>query len=241
MDISPDKIRLLSIGTPYKNCWKSAADRVISPHAEHYEDIVVDIIREKLKIPYEEFNYIDAGVNDPIINNNTYYFYERGARGVLVEANPDVITTINEARPSDIILNRAIFEESEDTISFYISKASQLSSVFNQFHTMSETLLQREISIETIKINDVLKMAQERGFECKFLSLDIEGYDYIAISHTDFNRYRPIIIMIEMIQERDLEEGDKIIKHMSKMDYTLVFNSECNGIFVDNQFITKLK
>src|SRR5436853_220648 len=32
--------------------------------------------------------YMDVGAHHPVINNNTFLFYERGSRGVLVHPNP---------------------------------------------------------------------------------------------------------------------------------------------------------
>ena len=244
MGIPPAKTRFLSDQIPYKNCWLYADERLISPHAEHYEDLVVDVLREKIGIPYDEFFYIDGGVNDPIINNNTYYFYERGAKGFLVEANIDIISIIEEARPKDIVLNRAIYEEKVEKIDFFISKASQLSSVFKNHikkEKCDQATVKKQVSIETIRINDLLKRARDEKKECNYLSLDIEGYDYIVIEHIDFSLYRPVVIMVEMIQDENEIEGRRIIEHLNRMDYYLVYNSECNGIFLDKKYISIIK
>lgn len=239
MGVPPEKIRLLSTEKAYKNCWYDGEERKISPHAENYEDLVIDIIRGHLGIKYSEFSYVDVGVNDPIINNNTYYFYERGSRGILVEANPEVIPTIELARNEDIILNRALYEGDVENVDFYISNASQLSSIYAEhIEERFDYRIKKKVSIPTISINDLLKKAEENGMSCKYLSLDIEGYDHLAIKNIDFNCYRPVIIMVEMILNR--AEGNDIIKHMKDMDYQLVFNNECNGIFVDKKYIDKI-
>ena len=50
------------------------------------EDIIVArLLRDMgIDMPF----YVEIGTNDPVIFNNTYFFYRRGAHGVCVEPNP---------------------------------------------------------------------------------------------------------------------------------------------------------
>jgi glycosyltransferase involved in cell wall biosynthesis len=51
------------------------------------EDIIIDFLLTWLKI--KNPTYLDIGANDPVKLSNTYYFYKKGSRGVLIE--PDSI------------------------------------------------------------------------------------------------------------------------------------------------------
>src|SRR5919106_1421865 len=54
-------------------------------YAQAGEDLVVNFIFESLKA--RTISYLDIGAYDPVYLSNTYYFYRRGHRGVLVEPN----------------------------------------------------------------------------------------------------------------------------------------------------------
>src|SRR5262245_48341427 len=55
-------------------------------YAQQGEDLILWNMCEFLKI--RQPTYLDIGAYDPIEINNTYLFYTRGCRGVLVEPNP---------------------------------------------------------------------------------------------------------------------------------------------------------
>src|SRR5580693_625305 len=62
--------------------------RLLPPYAhlsfaQQGEDLIAEDLLHWFKI--SKPTYLDIGANDPIHNNNTYLFYTKGARGVLVE------------------------------------------------------------------------------------------------------------------------------------------------------------
>jgi hypothetical protein len=83
--------------------------------AQQGEDLVV------AEILYDQFHvrtptYIDIGAHDPIENNNTYFLYRTGGRGVLVEPNPFYAEKLRAARPGDQVLQAGIGPSLEDTL-----------------------------------------------------------------------------------------------------------------------------
>jgi FkbM family methyltransferase len=75
-------------------------------YAQHGEDLIVLNILFWLGI--DPIRYIDIGANDPHALSNTALMYERGHRGVLVEANPHVLYRFKAARPDDKLINAAV-------------------------------------------------------------------------------------------------------------------------------------
>ncbi|MCL1902757.1 MAG: hypothetical protein FWG18_03995, partial [Alphaproteobacteria bacterium] len=53
------------------------------------EDSVAEVCLGYIFERVHPFNYVEIGSNDPVTANNTYYFYNRGGNGVLVDPNPD--------------------------------------------------------------------------------------------------------------------------------------------------------
>ncbi len=208
-------------------------------YSGEYEDWLIDSIIQKLDIKYCEMKYVELGVMDPIISSNTYYFYERGASGVLVEANPNLIPRIKKIRPNDIVINKAIYEADNVLIPFYISNEPGLSSVYEDHLEKVDTWKgigwASEIKIETIKINTLLSGMPH----IDLMSIDLEGYDYIALSMMDFNKYRPKILIAELnwfdLSER--ESYQNIVNLLYSMNYELYFQNDYNGIFIDKKLV----
>ena len=55
------------------------------------EDVILAYILNARGIAAKDCTYLDLGANHAKQYSNTYYFYDKGARGVLVEANPSLI------------------------------------------------------------------------------------------------------------------------------------------------------
>ena len=55
-----------------------------------------------------DVSYLDVGAYDPIRINNTYFFYLKGSRGVLVEPNVEMCKKLRAVRPGDTTLEAGI-------------------------------------------------------------------------------------------------------------------------------------
>src|SRR5512139_3094802 len=85
--------------------WRSNAECRCAPtkfeggsfHGEYYEDYVLSSVLDGVA----SGTYIDVGANDPVENNVTFLFYERGWHGILIEPNPDFLPLYAKLRPRD--------------------------------------------------------------------------------------------------------------------------------------------
>ncbi len=238
MGIDNKKIQVFPYWKEYSMIWGVWPLKGVS-YSGSWEDLLIDSIREKLKIPYKQMRYIELGVMDPVHGSNTYYFYMRGASGILVEANPHLISNIAGMRERDKLLNRAIYEGEDSKVTLHISKSIGLSSLVREHIEgnpgWEEFPIVEDISVSTIHINDVFEML---GGECDLLAIDIEGYDLEALSALDFNLYRPKIIIAELNGEylAEKEYYRKIVLLLQSKGYILYANNICNGIFVDQKY-----
>ncbi len=204
------------------------------------EDYLVDMLRDKLKISYGSMRYIELGVCDPVSGNNTYYFYKRGASGILVEANPDLIDNIARVRERDTIINKAVYAGDDTEVTFHISKSLGLSSLVRNHveenKDWAEYPIVKEVTVPAIHINEVFELLGE-GM-CDLLSIDIEGYDLEALSALDFQRYRPKIMIVELNAGYPEKDGyyQRIVDLLTAEGYLLYMNDRYNGIFVDRKY-----
>ena len=217
---------------------------ILGPYySEDMEDLIIDRLFGHLHGDYSGIHYIDLGTLGGINSNNTYFFYIRGAQGILVEADSDLIEAIKNDRPRDIVINKAIYEKDGQTVSFYKCREDRALSSLKNIHIDKWKdeldLSLEETKVETISINSVFEMLDS---PCDILSVDIEGYDYKALKSLDYSRFRPKVIVVEMLdKENDLEENEQIINLLESNNYSLFCKTRPNGIFVDIDYYETIR
>ena len=225
-----------------KICFYHANYRVMAEkitYSECGEDLIVDGILSHIVPKYEEIHYLDLGVYNPISGDNTYYFYSKGAKGILVEADGNLSDTIERARGDrDIIINKAIYDKDDEVVSFYrCVEDAGLSSLDSNHvsHWEGQEFNCEKTLTETITVNKALEML---GAHCDLLSIDIEGFDYKALESIDYEKYQPTTIVVEMLEDDWCEfENMKIYELLIGNGYVLYSKTRPNGIFVHKKYL----
>ena len=203
------------------------------------EDAIILYACAMLGIPFQECNYLDLGANKPIEMSNTYFFYQQGARGVLLEANPLLIPELEQKRSGDIILNQAVTEKSNENVIFHVLNLDGLSKIGDISDILAKNpnaKLMQSIKIKTISVNDIIKnYFQEKA--PVILNLDIEGLELEILKNIDFEKYRPLFFIIEMIPySENLSVGIKnqeLLNFMHSKNYLEYAFTGINSIFID--------
>ena len=203
------------------------------------EDAILLYACAMLGIPLHECNYLDLGANKPIEMSNTYFFYEQGARGVLLEANPLLIPDLKNQRSGDVILNQAVSDKSDETVIFNILNLDGLSKIGDVSDVLEQNpsaKLEKSIEIRTICYNDII----EKYFDKKapvILNLDIEGLEMQILQSMNLEQYRPLFIIIEMIPySKKLTAGIKdaeLLKYLESENYIEYAFTGINSVFID--------
>lgn len=203
------------------------------------EDLIVQYIFKLRGIQMP--TYIDIGANNPFTINNTAIFYQKGCRGINIEANPNLIKAFITYRPEDINLNIGIGNKEEE-LDFYIMNDSTLSSFSkeeceNYINTGKYHLVEtKKINLTTIgyvinKYND--------GVFPDFLSLDIEGLDYEVLKSINFKKSTPKIICVEAAEYSSIGAGKRrndLIDFLTEKGYYEYANTNLNAIMVRKDF-----
>lgn len=210
------------------------------------EDAIILYACAMLGIPFQECNYLDLGANKPVEMSNTYLFYQQGARGVLLEANPSLIPALKQQRSGDVILNQAVTDKSGDSVIFNILNLDGLSKIGDVSEILAKNQnakLEQAITIQTITVNDII----QRYFQSKapvILNLDIEGLELQILESIDFETYRPLFLIIEMIPYSEtLSAGIKnqeLLNYMQSKNYLEYAFTGINSIFMDNIWYQEL-
>jgi FkbM family methyltransferase len=185
-------------------------------------------------------SYLDIGANHPFFINNTALFYEKGCRGINIEANPQLATNFLVHRKEDINLNIGISDQEEE-LDFYIMKDNTLST-FSKDECDYMISVGKELSeIKKIPLTTISKILLQynHGIFPDFLSLDVEGMDFQILQSIDFNKSSPKIICVEAAEYSPIGAGKRrseLIDFLVSKGYYEYANTNLNAIMVKNEF-----
>lgn len=202
------------------------------------EDLIINTIFTLRGI--QRPSYLDIGANHPYKLNNTAIFYLRGARGINIEANPNLINLFNKARPDDINLNIGIGIESGQ-MNFYIMEDDTLSTFSLEESERMQALgnkLQGICKVDLITVDEVIEKYTDGKFP-DLLTIDVEGYDFMILQTIDFNRFRPKVICLEAAEYSPIGAGERrheMLDFLINKNYYEYANTNLNAIMVDRAF-----
>ena len=214
------------------------ADGMLS-FAQSGEDLIANFICHYLQIP--KITYMDVGAHDPVKINNTYFFYRRGFRGVLVEPNVDMCKLLRAVRPADTTLEAGIGVTAEREADYYVMTESAWNTFSKEEaeHMTRATgggiKVERVIKMPLLEINDV--MTKHFGGAPTFLSIDAEGLHLAILKTIDFKRFRPAVICVETLIAGTKRYIPEIPAFMETQKYVIRGSSFVNTVFVDGNLI----
>jgi FkbM family methyltransferase len=212
-------------------------------YAQQGEDLALwEILHLVLRI--EHPTYMDVGAHHPVFNNNTYYFYERGSRGVLVEPNPGLHGVLEQVRPHDVLVRAGIGVTAQAEADFYIIGGSEDGQLNTFSREQAEALVTRSrghysiakvMKIPLLNINELMR--KHWNGPPNLLSLDTEGFDLPILRSLDFKRLRPDVVCVETVEIGGRRLLADIMQLMATNNYEIRGGSFINTIFVDRRHL----
>ena len=161
-------------------------------YAQNYEDV---ILWRALKNETEGF-YVDVGALDPKEDSVTLAFYERGWKGINIEASSEYFASLATARPRDT------------NVHAFVSNKQGLIRFFNVPHTGYSTfdaaraesyrhdgMPVEERLVAALTLTEILDASAVQTIH--FLKVDVEGAERLVFEGLDLSKYRPWIILAE--------------------------------------------
>lgn len=194
---------------------------------------------EELQIDYKG-KYIDIGCYHPFLSSNTHFFYLRGWRGINIDVNPNSIKLFNKIRKEDINLNIAIWP-SGGNVFFYYNKLNPGMSYVSDKNRINnkETTIKKIISQP---LHQVLSSYVKDNERIDFMTIDVEGNELAILKSNDWSKFRPSILVIEIlgINHCEIKDNDTS-KYLSSIGYSLltfsILKSKAYSVFyIDSNY-----
>ncbi len=196
-----------------------------------------DLIAWSLLRNAKSITYFDIGCADPIVINNTYFFYTRGSAGLAVDARAELAAVWAKTRERDKFLPALLDSEDQNLREFWSfpdptlntcdrNTASRYSMRFNpddvhckKFYTRSASALWREYMGDTPPT---------------LVSIDVEGNELPIIRGLIREDFRPALCIVEMKLFRFNEStAHPTLQLMTELNYKLIAKTPLDGFFID--------
>lgn len=162
-----------------------------------------DMILERLLDGVTRGAYVDVGAHHPTRFSNTYHFYRRGWSGMNIDAMPGSMGAFRKLRPRDINLEVGI-SATHGFTSFNLFNEPALNSFdeelsFSRHQSPNQYKIIGKRTIETHPLKDVLDKHWPADRHIDFMSIDTEGLDLEVLQSNDWQRYRPGLLIVELL------------------------------------------
>ena len=171
----------------------------IKSYSQEGEDLVLARILGNLNI--KEGFFVDIGAHHPTRFSNTYYFYSRGWRGINVDALPGTKKLFENMRPRDITVECGVGAK-KGTLKYFAFNEPALNTFSDEEAKKKDYppyRIVKTLQIPIVTLKQILDEYLPCGTTIDFITIDVEGFDHEVISSNDWSRYRPRVILIELL------------------------------------------
>jgi hypothetical protein len=211
------------------------ATTIRETYAQCNEDLIVEaLLRAKFSASGRDMStvrYLEVGGNHPVQTSSTYLLYRAwGGHGFIVEANAELASRLRATRPRDVVIQTAVSDKFDETVSFYVHELDELStlSAANVRGVESTGLpgtLARIESVPNMHINAFFDNYISTHLD--FMSIDIEGLDLPVLLALDPG-HCPTVLQVECYDAGLLA---KLKETLEPRGYFLAAMTEYNVIF----------
>ena len=183
-----------------------------------------DIILLRMFDGVERGFYVDVGAHHPFRFSNSYAFYRRGWKGIVVDPVPGMSEAFAKYRPRDTAIEQGV-AENPGILKYHVFNEPAL----NTFDSPLAEERQRDprwtltevVKVKCSTLRDILSQHLPGGLDTiHFLSVDVEGYDLQVLRSNDWNSYRPLVIVAECLGS-DLSglDSDPVVHYLRTVGY----------------------
>ena len=177
--------------------------------------------------------YIDVGAGHPIADNVSFWFYERGWHGIVVEPQPELAALYRRLRPRDVVV-RGLLGRQGGEIDFHV--VDRLHGLSTTVEDVAHRARAFGITHQTVRmpVATLAKLCEEHELETiDFLKVDVEGAEADVLLGGDWRRFRPKVIVAEAVTPMTSEPSWQDWEpYLIAQDYRFVLFDTLNRFYV---------
>jgi len=212
----------------------------LKSYAQEGEDMILRRLFEKQQNGF----YVDVGAHHPKRFSNTFFFYKKGWKGINIDAMPNSMKLFNKIRPRDINIEKPVSDKrqiltyyafNEPALNGFSKELSQeRNSKDNNYHIIFKK------DIETSTLSEILDNNLPKNQKIDYLSIDVEGLDFMVLQSNNFMKYKPKVILIEILGSSLSDIGNNDISvYLKQFNYSIYAKAVNTVIFIDDAFYSE--
>jgi len=143
--------------------------------------------------------YIDVGAGHPVADNVSFWFYERGWQGVVVEPQPELAALYQQLRPRDLVV-RGLVGRHCGEIDFHV--VERLHGLSTTMQDVAQKAKAFGVGYQTVRmpVTTLARLCESHNLDSiDFLKIDVEGAEGDVLFGGDWKRFRPKVIVAEAV------------------------------------------
>ena len=151
--------------------------------------------------------YIDVGAGHPVADNVSFWFYERGWQGVVVEPQPELAELYQRLRPRDRMLRGLVGRHSGE-IDFHV--VDRLHGLSTTVEELAQKARDFGVDYQTVRmpVTTLAELCENQHLDCiDFLKIDVEGAEGDVLFGGDWQRFRPKVVVAEAVTPQASESA----------------------------------
>jgi FkbM family methyltransferase len=194
-----------------------------------------DLVLKDFFPPGHRGFYVDIGAHHPYRFSNTAFFYSQGWRGINIDPDTGVKTLFDEIRPRDTNLELAIGEREGELTYHRFDEACLNTFVAERVQALEASTRYRCIGTSKVNINRLASVLDKHLPSLQtidLMSIDVEGFEESILNSNDWQKYRPKVIIIELLKHEGFKQGSHPVQlFLEQQGYVFRASSNRNFIF----------
>ena len=157
---------------------------------------------------------------------------------------PESMKPFDKIRPRDINIEKPVLDKKQ-VLTYYSFNEPALNGFSKELSNEraradNSYYIIFEKDIETSTLTERLDNNLPENQEIDFLSIDVEGLDLMVLKSNDFEKYKPKVILIEILDSNlhDIEKNERS-QYLKQCDYSIYAKAVNTVIFISDEFCNK--
>jgi FkbM family methyltransferase len=141
--------------------------------------------------------YIDVGGGHPIADNVSFWFYERGWQGIVVEPQADLLELYGRLRPRDVRIGGLVGRQCGEIDFHVVERLHGFSTTIERYARAAASF---GVDYRTVRlpVTTLAQLCEDNDVAAiDFLKVDVEGAEADVLLGGDWRRFRPRVVVVE--------------------------------------------